>query len=292
LIKRYLNLNDAEKSLVMDFINRKEDNKKSLDEIDSMFNNKMYGYGRGSLFYFLDEQVVGKINIVLEVVKELGTIFIHHLDVLEVLDNEHVIIKELIDNAITIANEYKPNEILLGERNKNRLKVLEKFDLYSEYKSLRMYLEDRSKKENCLDLNPLSIDNKLEYLSIYNDSFSDMPHGSYIYIDEVEEYLKNSNTENYYFMVSVNKINIGFMNCIIQNRQGLFDIGLCKAYRGKGYGKRLLETAIDFCNRNNVLKINLIVIEKNAIAHKMYEKRGFKEESIISYWIKIIGNNK
>ena len=292
MIKRYLNLNDAEKSLVMDFINRKEDNKKSLDEIDSMFNNKMYGYGRGSLFYFLDEQVVGKINIVLEVVKELGTIFIHHLDVLEVLDNEHVIIKELIDNAITIANEYKPNEILLGERNKNRLKVLEKFDLYSEYKSLRMYLEDRSKKENCLDLNPLSIDNKLEYLSIYNDSFSDMPHGSYIYIDEVEEYLKNSNTENYYFMVSVNKINIGFMNCIIQNRQGLFDIGLCKAYRGKGYGKRLLETAIDFCNRNNVLKINLIVIEKNAIAHKMYEKRGFKEESIISYWIKIIGNNK
>ena len=292
MIKRYLNLNDAEKSLVMDFINRKDDNKKSLDEIDSMFNNKMYGYGIGSLFYFIDEQVVGKINIVLEVVKEPGTIFIHHLDVLEVLDNQDVIIKELIDNAITIANEYKPNEILLGERNKNRLKVLEKFDLYSEYKSLRMYLEDTIKKENCLDLNPLSIDNKLEYLSIYNDSFSDMPHGSYIYIDEVEEYLIDSNEGNYYFMVSVNNINIGFMNCIIKNRQGLFDIGLCKDYRGKGYGKHLLETAIDFCNRKNVLKINLIVIEKNAIAHKMYEKRGFKEESIISYWIKIIGNNK
>jgi ribosomal protein S18 acetylase RimI-like enzyme len=155
-----------------------------------------------------------------------------------------------------------------------------------------MYLEDTSKKENCLDLNPLSIDNKLEYLSIYNDSFSDMPHGSYIYIDEVEEYLIDSNKGNYYFMVSVNNINIGFMNCIIKNRQGLFDIGLCKAYRGKGYGKNLLETAIDFCNRKNVLKINLIVIEKNAIAYKMYEKRGFKEESIISYWIKVIGNNK
>ena len=287
MIKRYFDLSNVEKSLVSDFINKKEDNKKALDEIDNMFNNKMYEYGKGSLFYFLDGQVVGKINIILEVVKELGTIFIHHLDVLEVLDNQEVIIKELIDNAITIAKDYKPNEILLGERNKNRLKVLEKFDLCSEYKALRMYLEDRSKKEICLDLIPLSTENKLEYLSIYNDSFSDMPHGSYIYIDEVEEYLRNSNKENYYFMVSVNNISIGFMNCIIQNRQGLFDIGLCKGYRGKGYGKRLLETAIDFCNRKNVLKINLIVIEKNAIAHNMYKKRGFKEESIISYWIKI-----
>lgn len=287
MIKRYLELNDAEKNLVRDFINRKEDNTKSLDEIDNMFNNRMYGYGRGSVFYFLDDQVVGKINIILEVVKELGTIYIHCLDVLESLYNQEVIIKELIDGAIEIAKDYKPNEILLGERNKTRLKVLEKFYLYNEYKSLKMYLEDRSKKESCLDLIPLSTKNKLEYLSVYNDSFSDMPHGSYIYIDEVEKNIKNSNEENYYFMVSINNTNIGFMNCIIQNGQGLFDIGLCKVYRGKGYGKRLLETAIDFFNRKNVLKINLIVIEKNAIAYKMYKSRGFKEESIISYWTKI-----
>lgn len=287
MIKKYLNLNVVEKKLVRDFINRKEDNKKSLDEIDNMFNNKMYGYGKGSVFYFLDNKVVGKTNIVLEVVKELGTIYIHCLDVLEEVYNQEVIIKELLDYAIAIAKDYKPNEILLGERNKNRLKILEKFDLYSEYKSLRMYLEDRSKKEKCLDLIPLSTENKLEYLSFYNDSFSDMPHGSYICIDEVEEYIKNSNEENYYFLVSINGINIGFMNCTIQNRQGLFDIGLCKDYRGKGYGKCLLETAIDFLNRKNAVKINLIVIEKNAIAYCMYKKRGFKEESIINYWTKI-----
>jgi GNAT superfamily N-acetyltransferase len=289
LIKIYLDLDDMEKSLVRDFISRKEENMKSLDEIDKMFNNKMYGYGKGSLFYFFNGKVVGKINIVLEVVKEIGSIFIHQLDTLEELDGniQEIIIKELINNAITIAENYRPKEILLGERNKNRLRILERFGLYSKYKALRMYLEDRSKKGKVLDLVPLSIANKLMYLSVYNDSFSDMPHGSYAYINEVEEYLEKADDENYYFMVSSNNTNIGFMNCIIENERGIFDIGLCKEYRGKGYGKQLLETAIDFLNRKSVQNINLIVIERNVRAHNMYKKRGFKEEAIISYWIKI-----
>lgn len=289
VIKKYLNLSDAEKKLVKDFINRKENSEKSIEEIEKMFNNKMYGYGKGALFYFIEGQVLGKINIVLEVVEELGNIFIHCLEVLEDLDItiQEEIVKELIDKAIEVSEEYNPKEILLGERNKDKLKVLEKLNLYSRYKAVKMYLEDREKKENCLNLISLSEKNKVEYWGAYNDSFNDMPHGSYIYINEVEEYLRKASNENYYFMVSTDNTTIGFMNCVIENGQGIFDIGLRKAYRGKGYGKRLLETAIDFLNEKRVYKINLIVIEKNQIAYNMYKKRGFKEESVISYWIKI-----
>lgn len=289
VIKKYLNLSDAEKKIVKDFINRKENSKKSIEEIEKMFNNKMYGYGKGALFYFIEGQVLGKINVVLEVVEELGNIFIHCLEVLEDLDTatKEKIIKELIDKTIEVSEEYNPKEILLGERNKDRLKLLEKLNLHSRYKAVKMYLEDRENKENCLNLISLSEKNKVEYWGAYNDSFNDMPHGSYIYINEVEEYLRKANNENYYFMVSTDNTTIGFMNCVIENGQGIFDIGLRKAYRGKGYGKRLLETAIDFLNEKKVYKINLIVIEKNQIAYNMYKKRGFKEESVISYWIKI-----
>jgi ribosomal protein S18 acetylase RimI-like enzyme len=287
LIKKYLNLNDIEKSLASDFINRKDDNKKSKDEIDKMFNNKMYGYGQGALFYFLDEKVVGKINVVLEVVKELGTIYIHFLDLLENLNNEDAVLKELIDYAVKIANDYDANEILLGIRDNDKIPILQRLGLYKDYSAINMYLEDREKKEICLDLIPLSQENKLEYLNIYNNSFSDMPHGSLTDISGVEDDLKKSNDENYYFIVSYNDSNIGFMSCVIENGEGVFDIGLCKDYRGKGYGKYLLETAIDFLNRKDAKKIRLIVIEKNSVAYNMYKKRGFKEESILSYWIKI-----
>lgn len=287
LIKSYINLTGMEKCLVKDFISIKKDSKKSIDEIEKMFNNKMYGYGKGSLFYFLNGRVVGKINIILEVVKELGNAFICYLEILDDIDNREIIIKELIDKAIEIANNYKSNKILLSAKDKNMLDIFENFGYKSEYRAIKMHLADNNQREKCLDLVPLSEKNKNEYLSIYNDSFSDMPHGTYIYIDEVEEYLSTANDENYYFLVSVNNTNIGFMNCIIENGQGIFDIGLCKAFRGKGNGKRLLETAIDFLNKKHVRKINLIVIEKNEVAYNMYKKRGFQEESVISHWIDV-----
>lgn len=287
MIKRYLDLNEREKSLIRDFINRKERNKKSLNDIEILFNNKMYGFGEGTLVYFLNGKIIGKINIVLEVVKELGTSFIHCLDILDELDDKEKIIKALIDNAVKIAENHNSREILLSAKDKKTLDIFRKFGLHGQYRALKMCLEDRSQKESYLDLHPLNIKNKWEYLCIYNNSFSDMPHGSYIYINEVEEYLKKANEENFYFMVSENNTNIGFMNCVIKNGQGIFDIGLCRSYRGKGYGKKLLETAITFLNHKKVEKINLVVIEKNMVAYNMYKKRGFKEESVISYWTKI-----
>lgn len=65
----------------------------------------------------------------------------------------------------------------------------------------------------------------------------------------------------------------------------MFDIGLCKKYRGIGYGKLLLETAIEFLKNKKVKKISLIVIERNNVAYNLYNKRGFEKESVLSYWI-------
>lgn len=285
LIKCYIELNEIEKNLVLDFVNRKIDKKKNIDDIDDMFISKIYDFGHGALFYFKLGQVVGKINIVLEVVRELGTAYIHFLDILEDLEYEEMVIKALIDNAISVANEYSANIILLGERDSQRLKTLEKIGFHKHYRSIKMYLEDRDLRESCLSLTPLSQENKLEYLRIYNDSFSDMPHGTVLDINGVREHLEKADNENYYFIVRANDLHIGFLNCTIENNEGFFDIGLCKNYRGKGYGKQLLETAINFLNEKKLQKIYLIVIEKNIIAYNMYKKRDFKEESTLSNWI-------
>ena len=73
----------------------------------------------------------------------------------------------------------------------------------------------------------------------------------------------------------------------IKGKQGTFDIGLSSKFRGKGYGKRLLETAIDFLESKDIENVYLIVIETNKIAYKMYKKRGFKEDKVLSYWISL-----
>ena len=114
-----------------------------------------------------------------------------------------------------------------------------------------------------------------------------MPHGTFCYLSDIEEYINKANDKNYFFMVKKDNDIIGFMNPEIREEKGIFDIGLCKKYRGKGYGKKLLETAIDFLSKKEVESIELIVIEKNTVAYNMYKKRGFKEKSVLSYWIEV-----
>ena len=70
----------------------------------------------------------------------------------------------------------------------------------------------------------------------------------------------------------------------IKDGVGEFDLGLIKAARGKGYGKQLLETAINFLNSKEVTEISLTVITKNTLAYNIYKKRGFKENKLISDW--------
>lgn len=286
MIKEYINLNEEEKKLAFDFVTR-NDNSMTWDKFNTMFGSKVYDYGRGVLFYFNNGKVVGKINIVLEVVEKLKTVYIHFLDLLDVSEDNINIAKKLIEKAVLIANKYNAESILLGERNVIQLKLLEKLGLNNSYRSLKMNLDDASLKAPLLDLIPLTHDNKEKYLEVFNDSFSDMPHGTYSDISGVEEYIKKSDDCNYYFMVSIKDMIIGFMNCSIENKEGSFDIGLCKEYRGVGYGKSLLETAINFLNNKNIDKIFLIVIEENSKAYTMYKKRSFKEDSTLSYWIKI-----
>lgn len=286
MIKEYINLNEVEKRLAFNFISR---NNKSMtwDKFQDLCNSKVYGYGKGVIFYFQCNEVVGKVNIVLEVVKSLKTVYIHFLDLIENCQVNINIAKKLIEKAVSIANTYNAGKILLGERNPEQLKILEKLGLHNSYRSIKMNLEDVSLKTSCLDLIPLTHDNKEKYLKIFNDSFNDMPHGSCLDINGVEEYINKTDNFNHYFIVSKNDTLVGFINCTIEDGEGSFDIGLCKEYRGLGYGKSLLETAINLLNNKKVEKICLIVIEKNSKAYNMYKKRGFKEESTLSHWIKI-----
>ncbi|WP_286906209.1 hypothetical protein [Clostridium sp. UBA1652] len=228
MIKEYINLNKDEKKLAFDFITR-NDNIMTWDKFNTMFGSKVYDYGRGVLFYFNNGKVVGKINIVLEVVEKLKTVYIHFLDLLDVSEDNIKIAKKLIEKAVLIANKYNAESILLGERNVIQLKLLEKLGLNNSYRSLKMNLDDVSLNAPLLDLIPLTHDNK----------------------------------------------------------EGSFDIGLCKKCRGVVYGKSLLETAMNFLNNKNIDKIFLIVIEENSKAYTMHKKRGLKEESTLSYWIKI-----
>ncbi|MGL4109829.1 GNAT family N-acetyltransferase [Clostridium sp. LP20] len=287
MVKNYVSLDNKEKNLVYKFITRREEEKKTIMEIEKDIKIDTYNYGKGVLFYFEDGRVLGKVSVVLEVAEVMHVAYIHNIDILEGIDNKEKVLKELIERGSLISKEYSATKILLGIRNNDVLKVAEAIELYSEYSSFIMILEERKSKAEILDIVPISAENLNEYVDNYNSSFMDMPHGTYIDLKEAKGYLEKVDGNNGFFLVKADGITIGFMNVSIENNEGFFDIGLRKEYRKQGYGKMLLETAIDFLKKKDTEKICLIVIEKNSVAYEMYKKRGFKVYSKISNWIQI-----
>ena len=248
---------------------------------------KIYDKGNGIIFAFNNKEIIAKIAVVLECIKPLGTSFIHNIEIKDELENRDDFLILLIKEAKELAVSYGAKSVKLGIRNNTILNTLKKVNLYRDYSAIKMKLNDKSVKEDVLVLEELTIENSQKYLEVFNDSFSDMPHGTWLDNEDLNRYLNNKEESKYYFMVKNDHNIIGFMNCEIEINEGMFDIGLCKSYRGKGLGKKLLETAIQFLNNKNVANIALIVIEKNNIAYEMYKKRGFIKENTISEWIEL-----
>lgn len=285
--RKYIEMTNNEKFLALGFINSNNKEVNSIDKLDKMFNGKIYDRGRGVVFYFNNKEIVGKVSVVLECINPLKTSFIHGIELKGEVKNNIDILKKLINEGKKIAREYGAESIKLGIRDDDILKTLEKTNMYKDYSAIRMNLLYREKRDEVLELEELTEENSKKYLMIFNNSFSDMPHGTWLDNDGLTEFLNSKSDKKYYFMVKEKEEIVGFMNCEIENNEGIFDIGLCKDYRSRGLGKRLLETAIDFLNTKKVDKISLIVIEKNRVAHEMYKKRGFVKEDIISHWIEV-----
>ncbi|WP_195989391.1 GNAT family N-acetyltransferase [Clostridium sp. D53t1_180928_C8] len=285
--KKYIEMNSMEKGLALHFINLKNKDIDSINKLDEISCGKIYDNGNGVIFAFNSKEVIGKISIVLECIKPLGTSFIHNIEIKDELEDRDDFLILLIKEGKELADSYGAKSVKLGIRNNTILNTLKKINLYRDYSAIKMKLNDKSIKEDVLVLEELTVENSQKYLQVFNDSFSDMPHGTWLDNEGLNRYINSKEENNYYFMVKNDDSIIGFMNCEIEINEGMFDIGLCKRYRGKGLGKKLLETAIQFLNNKNVNNIALIVIEKNKIAYEMYKKRGFIKENTISEWIEL-----
>lgn len=281
VIKAYKELNEMERKAVHNYLHPK-----SWEEIKEELETKMYHYGEGVFFYFQENTVVASIKLVLEAVEHLSTAYIHYLSIQQGIENRVEIAKELIHVGIQLAEEKGSRTILFGVREEEILELVKTLGYIPSYHAYKMILTDRELHGEPLELVRLTEENKEEYLNVFNRSFCDMPHGCYYEMEEIDHYIEDCSQNGYYLVRDQTRI-VGFLNTEITDQIGSFDIGVCKEYRGLGYGKRLLETAIDALNRAKVDKVTLTVIETNTRAFQMYQKRGFQIESILSHWIVI-----
>lgn len=287
MIKNYLELSKTEKEKVIQFINRDMVNKLSFEEIDKQMMSEDFGSGKGVIIKVDKGEIIGKVVVILKECSQKGKAYVINLDVREELDNKDEIVIDIIDEAKKTAKKYGAVDIFLGVSNTSIIKILNSLNWEKRYSAIKMTLEDRKIRYSPLDIIPLSYENKREYLNIYNDSFSEVPNGATLTEKEVDEYIKKADESNFYYIAVIDNEMVGFLQFYIEDGVGEFDLGLIKATRGKGYGKRLLETAINFLNKKEVMEIRLSVVTNNTLAYDMYKRRGFKQNKLISDWFEL-----
>lgn len=82
-------------------------------------------------------------------------------------------------------------------------------------------------------------------------------------------------------VIEENEELIGFViYSVMYDRAEIIDIIIDPLYRRKGYGKKLLQSAIEIINNFNCLNITLEVSKENIVAIGLYEALGFKVKAI------------
>jgi ribosomal protein S18 acetylase RimI-like enzyme len=287
MIKNYLELSEEEIKKVYEYQNKDKIKYSTIEEMDRAFKSDLFNLGQGILVNFKNNEIYSSLNVLL---KECPIRFIAYgfeLTVSNHIEDKTSAINEILEAAKALVKLHKAKEFYLGIADYEIVNLLNSLNYFEEYYAIKMVLEDRSILYPTLNLIPLCEENKKTFLDIDNEAFSEAPNGATVYIEKVEEYIRIANDNNCYFIAEVDGQSAGFLLFEIKDGKAIFDLGLKKSYRGKGYGKMLLETAIDFLNKKAVDEIGLIVITKNTLAHSMYIKRGFKEQKTLSSWFPI-----
>ena len=80
---------------------------------------------------------------------------------------------------------------------------------------------------------------------------------------------------------------VGYLRLLLIDKYGhLGQIAVEKSERGKGYGNKLMDYAIDYFSKKEMESVGLYVETKNKVAISLYEKYGFEKKfESWHYWI-------
>lgn len=234
---------------------------------------------------------------------------------------EHIV-NELLHRAVNICEEHGANKISLGIKNK--LSFLEGYILSNDFfktheaiimkytkkekhqvNTLQCSLETEGKEETkshplnplietkphsdeeaCVELLPLNEETLEKFMNIHNAGFKDTPNAATLSLNETRELFHGyKGSEDLIGIVKWEKQSIGIYMLAIADNVGWIDnIAILEEFRGKSFGKLLINKCIDLLRCKGLENIKLLVMSSNTIAYKFYKNYGFEEEQTYSTW--------
>ena len=98
----------------------------------------------------------------------------------------------------------------------------------------------------------------------------------------IEKFLIRNPTTNYIAQVE-NKI-VGVILCGHDGRRGyIYHTAVNSYYRGKGIGKKLVNTVLEALKKEEINKVELVVFDSNDLGNKFWKSLGFDKRNDLIY---------
>ena len=171
------------------------------------------------------------------------------------------IFSSLLGLALEECGRRKNETVLLCDRNSSSGRgFLDRIGAVYSYSEYEMRLEDRSHKNPAEQRHDISIRRT-------SNAEEEEKLGMAIWSAEKDG-------------VIIGKVHLQLINGV----GGIYGLSVLPENRGKGYGRPILEKAIETLRQGEATEILLQVNTENWIAHNLYKSCGFRETSVMDYF--------
>jgi ribosomal protein S18 acetylase RimI-like enzyme len=114
-----------------------------------------------------------------------------------------------------------------------------------------------------------------------NESFKVLAEEETEQIEEDESRIKNA------YIAELDNEVIGKIHIEYNDYSAfILGFGVLPEFRGKGYGRAVLKAALKLISEKDIKQVELDVADKNSRALNLYKSCGFKEKSVMNYFVK------
>jgi ribosomal protein S18 acetylase RimI-like enzyme len=291
----FAQLNETEKSAFYEFVKKSNpDYKQDYQEFIGDYGGETTNYGEDAFIMLKQEAVQGCIGVVTKEIPHKGEAFIFSFYAdpsLEVREAAEPLLAKAMEvcggaGAPVIRAGVSPAFPRLHEVVKAR-------GFEEQYRSIIMTMDAERKDPAAISdasarlrFSAADDGNKEEYREIHNSAFLNTPNGGLMSPEEMDELLnRNRNNPELAGLAVQGDTYVGIYDLEEHGGTGWINrIGIHERYWGRGFGREMLEQAVDLLIQRGSRSIKLIVMSSNERAVRLYRSVGFRDEKVLSVW--------
>lgn len=294
LIKRYVDLTEMEKVLLLEFIQSYSNplSPGTIQEMDNYFNSSAFNFGKNHWSCWENGHAVSSIGYVDKEIPIKGEAYMASV---YCLADYRKTVRYLYERALECSEYQEGFTIKLGLFREVRYLAPEfqKIGFREEYHLVEMS-HDLEKEENedffneggVLEYETVKRENLEVFLRIHNDAFINSPNGATMDLAEGLTMLEEKREISWQMLLfKKDDIPVGIVILDVKDEIGTIEgLAVDPTHMGKGNGKRVLQSALKIMGEKGLKTALLQVMDNNKRAYELYLKNGFIITNIHSDW--------